>query len=53
MKNSFEDLAGLSQKELDALKLKAMDELAEANQRRWDTIAAILFYQAEKERLSA
>lgn len=49
---TFEELSEMTQAELDAEKEAALNSLAEINQRRWDTIGAILFYQSEIEKAS-
>jgi hypothetical protein len=51
MTHTFEQLSAMSQEQLDEVKQQKLNELAEINQKRWDTIGAILFYQAEIEKV--
>lgn len=50
---SYEQLAKKSQSELDQIKQNTLEALAEANQKRWDTVGAILFYQSEIEKVKS
>jgi hypothetical protein len=50
MIHTFESLKDLPSEELAKIKQATANELAAARQKRWDMIAAILFYQDQIKR---